>query len=148
MGWVVFLFGCLVTIPVGWALFTRPRADRFLSAVGLVMLAPIIWAAGLGLRIGPCDTPTCVTHQQQNLLLFAVGALVVVAIGLVAVAMTRPLPAAALLIVGGVLAMVSTWKVDRVTTIMFVLLTAVVVAYLMLALLPNRRPAEPGYPTG
>jgi hypothetical protein len=146
MGWAVFLIGCVVTIPVGWALFTRPRADRFLSAVGLVLLAPTIWAAALGLRIGPCDTPICVTHKQQDLLLFAVAGLVLLAVGLVLVAAIRPIPGAAVLTLAAVLVAVSTWKIDKVTTIMFGLLAATVLAYTVLGLLPNR--PEPGYPTG
>jgi hypothetical protein len=138
MGWVVFLFGCLVTIPVGWFLFARTRADRFLTAVGLVLLAPTIWSAGLGLQIGPCDTPDCVTTKQQDLLIFAVAALVVLIAAFVVIAMRHAIPGALLLILSCVLNMVATWKVDRVTTIMFFILGAGLAAYFVLSLLPNR----------
>ena len=142
MGWVVFIAGCLVTIPIGWLLFARTRGDRFLTALGLVLLPPTIWSAALGLQIGPCDTPTCVTSKQQDLLIFAVAALVVLAVALVAVGTMRAIPAAVLMTLACVLNMVATWKVDRVTTIMFFILGAGVAFYLALSLLPNR--AEPG----
>ena len=142
MGWVVFLFGCFVTIPVGWFLFTRTRGDRFLTAIGLVLLPPTIWSAGLGLQIGPCDTPKCVTNQQQNLLIFAAIGLVVLIAALVAVATRRAIPGALMLVLACVLNMVATWKVDRVTTIMFAILGAAVVAYFALSLLPNRAEAS------
>jgi hypothetical protein len=139
MGWVVFILGFLIVIPVGWFLFTRARADRFLTAVGLVLIPPTIWAAAIGLQIGPCDTPECVTNKQQDLLMFAVAGLVVLALALAAVATLRTLPAAGLMILAPVLDMVSTWKIDRVTTIMFFILAAVVVAYVVFGLLPRRR---------
>jgi len=139
MGWVVFLFGCFVTIPVGWFLFTRTRSDRFLTAVGLVLLPPTIWSAGLGLQIGPCDTPTCVTHKQQDLLIFAVAGLVVLIAALVVLALLRAIPGAALIILACVLNMVATWKVDTVTTIMFALLGIGVGLYFALSLLPTRQ---------
>jgi hypothetical protein len=138
MGWVVFIVGCLVTIPIGWLLFARTRGDRFLTAVGLILLPPTIWSAALGLQIGPCDTPTCVTSKQQDLLIFAVAALVVLALALVAVGMMRAVPAAVLMALACVLNMVATWKIDKVTTILFVILGASVVLYLALSLLPNR----------
>ena len=138
MGWVVFLFGCLVTIPVGWLLFSRTRGDRFLSAVGLVVLPPTIWSAGLGLSIGPCDTPKCVTTHQQNLLMFAVAGLIVLIGALVAIALLRTVPGAVLMILACVLNMVAVWKVDKVTTIMFALLGIAVGLYFALSLLPNR----------
>ena len=145
MGWAVFFIGCLVTIPVGWVLFARTKADRLLSVIGLVLIPPTVWSAALGLQIGPCGTPDCVTNNQQDLLVFAVAGLVLIALALVAVATLRTIPGAALMILGSVLDMVSTWKVDRVTTIMFGILAASLAAYLVLALLPNR--PEPGYPT-
>jgi hypothetical protein len=138
MGWVVFLFGCFVTIPAGWFLFTRTRSDRFLTALGLVLLPPTIWSAGLGLQIGPCDTPTCVTQKQQDLLIFAVAGLVVLIGALVLLALRRAIPGAVLIVLTCVLNMVATWKVDKVTTIMFGLLAAAAVAYLALSLVPNR----------
>ena len=142
MGWVVFIVGCLVTIPIGWLLFARTRGDRFLTALGLILVPPTIWSAALGLQIGPCDTPTCVTSKQQDLLIFAVAALVVLAVALVAVGTMRAAPAAVLMAVACVLDMVATWKVDRVTTVMFFILGAGVVLYFALSLLPNR--PEPG----
>jgi uncharacterized membrane protein len=142
MGWVVFLFGCLVTIPVGWLLFSRTRGDRFLSAVGLVLLPPTIWSAGLGLSIGPCDTPKCVTDTQQNLLMFAVAALIVLIGSLVAVGLLRAVPGALLMILACVLDMVGVWKVDKVTTIMFALLGISVGLYFALSLLPRRADPE------
>jgi uncharacterized protein YacL len=138
MGWVVFLFGCLITIPVGWFLFARTRSDRFLCAVGLVLIPPTIWSAALGLSIGPCDTPKCVTDHQQNLLMFAVAGLVVLIGALVAVVLGRAIPGAALMILACILNMVATWKVDRVTTIMFGILGGAVILYLALSLVPNR----------
>ena len=138
MGWVVFIVGCLVTIPIGWLLFARTRGDRFLTALGLILVPPTIWSAALGLQIGPCDTPTCVTSKQQDLLIFAVAALVVLALALVAVGMMRAVPAAVLMALACVLNMVATWKIDKVTTILFVILGASVVLYLALSLLPNR----------
>jgi hypothetical protein len=138
MGWVVFLFGCFVTIPAGWFLFTRTRSDRFLTALGLVLLPPTIWSAGLGLQIGPCDTPTCVTQKQQDLLIFAVAGLVVLIGALVLLGLRRAIPGAVLIVLTCVLNMVATWKVDKVTTIMFGLLAAAAVAYLALSLVPNR----------
>jgi uncharacterized membrane protein len=143
MGWVVFLFGCLVTIPVGWLLFARTRGDRFLCAVGLVMLPPTVWSAGLGLSIGPCDTPKCVTTHQQNLLMFAVAGLIVLIGALVAVGLRRPVPGALLMILACALNMVGVWKVDKVTTIMFGLLGVAVGLYFALSLLPRR--ADPQY---
>ena len=142
MGWVVFIVGCLVTIPIGWLLFARTRGDRFLTALGLILVPPTIWSAALGLQIGPCDTPTCVTSKQQDLLIFAVAALVVLALALVAVGMMRAVPAAVLMALACVLNMVATWKIDKVTTILFAILGASVVLYFALSLLPNR--AEPG----
>jgi hypothetical protein len=142
MGWVVFIAGCLVTIPIGWLLFSRTRGDRLLTALGLILLPPTIWSAALGLQIGPCNTPVCVTSKQQNLLIFAVGALVVLALALAAVGTMRAVPAAALMALCCVLNMVATWKVDRVTTVMFFILGAGVVLYFALSLLPNR--PEPG----
>jgi hypothetical protein len=138
MGWVVFIVGCLVTIPIGWVLFARTRGDRFLTALGLILVPPTIWSAALGLQIGPCDTPTCVTSKQQDLLIFAVGALVVLALALVAVGMMRAVPAAVLMALACVLNMVATWKIDKVTTILFAILGASVVLYFALSLLPNR----------
>jgi hypothetical protein len=138
MGWVVFIVGCLVTIPIGWLLFARTRGDRFLTALGLILVPPTIWSAALGLQIGPCDTPTCVTSKQQDLLIFAVGALVVLALALVAVGMMRAVPAAVLMALACVLNMVATWKIDKVTTILFAILGASVVLYCALSLLPNR----------
>jgi hypothetical protein len=138
MGWVVFIVGCLVTIPIGWVLFARTRGDRFLTALGLILVPPTIWSAALGLQIGPCDTPTCVTSKQQDLLIFAVGALVVLALALVAVGMMRAVPAAVLMALACVLNMVATWKIDKVTTILFAILGASVVLYCALSLLPNR----------
>jgi hypothetical protein len=142
MGWVVFLFGCLITIPGGWFLFARTRSDRFLAAVGLVMLPPTIWSAGLGLSIGPCDTPKCVTDTQQNLLMFAVAALVVLIGSLVAIALMRAVPGALLMLLACVLNMVAVWKVDKVTTIMFFILGASVALYFALSLLPRRADPE------
>jgi hypothetical protein len=138
MGWVVFIVGCLVTIPIGWLLFARTRGDRFLTALGLILVPPTIWSAALGLQIGPCDTPTCVTSKQQDLLIFAVAALVVLALALVAVGMMRAVPAAVLMALACVLNMVATWKIDKVTTILFAILGASVVLYFALSLLPNR----------
>jgi hypothetical protein len=138
MGWVVFIVGCLVTIPIGWVLFARTRGDRFLTALGLILVPPTIWSAALGLQIGPCDTPTCVTSKQQDLLIFAVAALVVLALALVAVGMMRAVPAAVLMALACVLNMVATWKIDKVTTILFAILGASVVLYFALSLLPNR----------
>jgi hypothetical protein len=135
----------VVTIPVGWVLFARTRADRFLSAMGLVLLAPTIWSAALGLQIGPCGTPTCVSHTQKNLLILAVAGLVVLALALVALAMMRTVPGAALLLLSCLLTLVGTWKSDRVATIMFAILAASIAAYFVLALLPNK--PSPGYPT-
>src|SRR3954452_24957730 len=97
MGWVVFIVGCLVTIPIGWLLFARTRGGRFLTAVGLILLPPTIWSAALGLQIGPCDTTTCVTGRRQDLVIFAVAALVVLALALLAVGMMRAVPAAVLM---------------------------------------------------
>lgn len=138
MGWAVFIFGFVVTVPVGWFLFSRTRGDRFLCAMGLVLLAPTIWAAGLGLRLGPCDTPTCVTHKQQDLLIFAVGALVVLIAAFVLLAMRQAIPGAALITLTCVLNMVAVWKVDKVMTIMFAILAVSTVLYFALSLLPNR----------
>jgi hypothetical protein len=138
MGWVVFIFGCLVTIPVGWFLFSRTRGDRFLIAVALVMLPPTIWSAGLGLQIGPCDTPTCVTHTQQNLLIAAVAALVALIAAFVLVALRQAMPGAALVILTCILNMVATWKIDKVTTIMFAILGVATVLYLALSIVPNK----------
>ena len=139
MGWVVFILGFLIVIPIGWALFTRMRADRFLSVVGLVLLPPTIWSAAIGLSIGPCNTPGCVTNKQQDLLMFAVAGLVLLLLALAAVATMRALPAAVLMILASVLDMVSTWKIDRVTTIMFAVIAVVAAAYLVFGLLPKRR---------
>src|SRR3954468_11175613 len=144
MGWAVFLIGCAVVVPIGWVLFTRTRADRFLTVVSLVLLAPTIWSAALGLSIGPCDTPTCVTNKQHDLLIFAVAGLVVLLLAMVAIGLLRTIPGAALLILAVVLDMVSTWNVDRVTTIMFGILAGAVAAYVVFGILPSRRP-QPDY---
>jgi hypothetical protein len=144
MGWAVFLGACAVTILAGWWLFTRTRGDRFLLVVGLVLLPPTIWAAGLGLKIGPCDSTACVTHTQRNLLVIAVAALVMLVLALVALATARVIPGAVLMILAGVLDIVATWKVDRVVTIMFAILAAAAVTYFVASLLPNR--AQPGLP--
>ena len=138
MGWAVFIFGVVVTIPVGWFLFSRTRGDRFLCAMGLVLLTPTIWAAGLGLQLGPCDTPTCVTHKQHDLLIFAVAALVILIAALVVIAMRQAIPGALLITLCCVLNMVAAWKVDKVMTIMFAILAASTVSYFALSLLPNR----------
>ena len=146
MGWVVFFFGCLVTIPVGWLLFSRTRADRLLSAIALVLLPPTIWSAALGLSIGPCNTGSCVTHKQHNLLALAVAALVLLVLAVVALALSHTIPAAVLMAVSSVLTLVSVVKIDTVTAIMFGLLAAAVVVYLILALLPARSRPAPGLP--
>jgi hypothetical protein len=138
MGWAVFIFGFVVTIPVGWFLFSRTRGDRFLCAMGLVLLAPTIWSAGLGLQLGPCDTPTCVTHKQQVLLIFSVAALVVLIAAFVVIVMMQAIPGALLIALSCVLNMVGAWKLDKVMTIMFAILGVGTVAYLALSLLPNR----------
>jgi hypothetical protein len=138
MGWAVFIFGFVVTIPVGWFLFSRTRGDRFLCAMGLVLLAPTIWSAGLGLRLGPCDTPECVTHKQQDLLIFAVAALVVLIAAFVVIAMRQAIAGAVLVTLSCVLNMVAVWKVDKVMTIMFAILAVSTVLYFALSLLPNR----------
>jgi hypothetical protein len=148
MGWAVFAIGCLAPILAGWALFTRTRADRFLSVVGLTLVPPTVWSAALGLKIGSCKSTTCVTTSQRNLLVVAVAALVVLALALVALAVLRTIEAAFLMTLAAALALVSTWKVDRVTTIMFGILAGAVAAYLVLGLLPNRRSPEPDYPVG
>jgi hypothetical protein len=148
MGWVVFLVGCLLTVPVGWLLFTRTSADRFLSLVGITLLPPTVWSAALGLKIGSCKSTTCVTHSQRHLLLFAVAALVVLVLALAALAVERRIAGAALMTLAPVLTAVSTWKLDRVSTVMFGILAGAVAAYLVLALLPNRASPQPGYLSG
>jgi hypothetical protein len=146
MGWAVFLIACFLTIPIGWLVLTRPRADRFLAVVGLTLLVPTIWAAAIGLKIGPCDSTSCVTHTQRNLLVLAVPALVVLGLALVAIFRRLAVPAAALMTLAAILDFVATWKVDRVTTVMFGILAGAVATYLVLALLPNRASETPGFP--
>jgi hypothetical protein len=146
MGWAVFLIGCFITIPVGWLLLARSKADRLLSVVGLTLLPPTIWSAALGLEIGPCKVGSCVSHSEHNLLVVAVGAFVALALGLAALFVLRTLAGAALIFLAGILGVVAVFKIDKVTVVMFALLAAVAALYAVLALLPNRTSTEPGFP--
>jgi hypothetical protein len=145
MGWVVFLIGVFVVVPVGWFLLARTRADRFLTVVGLTLLPPTIWSAALGLKIGPCKVGSCVSHSEHNLLVFAVAAFVVLVLALVALALLKTVPGALLMTLAGALGVVSAVKIDTVTALMFGILTAAAALYFTLALLPAvRSRPEPG----
>ncbi len=146
MGWVVFIFGCLITIPIGWALFSHTRSDRLLSVMGLILLPPMIWAAAIGLGIGPCKEGSCVTHQQKNLLTLAVIGLVVLVAALVALYLQQALVGGALMFVASVLLVFSVRKIDKVTAIAFGILAAAVAVYTVLFFLRGRPERAPDYP--
>jgi hypothetical protein len=146
MGWAVFLIGCAIPVVAGWYLFAHTRADRLLTVVALTLLPPTIWAAALGLKIGPCKTGDCVSHSERNFLTIAVVGLVILVLAVVVLVLGRALIAAGLVVVSGVLGAVSVGKIDTVAMVMFVVLAASAAAYLV-ALVRNRAGAGvPDYP--
>jgi hypothetical protein len=139
MGWVVFLIGVFVVVPVGWLLLAHTRADRFVTVVGLTLLPPTIWSGALGLKLGPCKVGSCVSHSQHNLLVFAVAAFVVLVVALVALALLKTVPGALLMTLAGALGVVSVAKIDTVTALMFGILAVAAGLYFLLVLLPGMR---------
>jgi hypothetical protein len=139
MGWVLFLIGVFVVVPVGWLLLARTSADRLLTVVGLTLLPPTIWSGALGLKIGPCKVGSCVSHSEHNLLVFAVAAFVVLVVALVALALLQTIPGALLMTLAAALEVVSAVKIDTVTALMFGILAGVAALYFILALLPAVR---------
>ena len=146
MGWALFLIGCAVPIVAGWYLLAHTRADRLVTVVALILLPPTIWAAAIGLKIGPCKTGDCVSHSQRNFLTIAVIGLVILVLAVVALVLGRALIAAVLVALSGALSAVSVGKIDTVATVMFAVLAAAAATYLV-ALIRNRAGAGvPDYP--
>jgi hypothetical protein len=146
MGWVVFILGCLVTIPAGWALFSHTHSDRLLSVVGLTLLPPTIWAAAIGVGIGPCKEGSCVTHTQKSLLTLAVAGLVLLVLALAALYLQQVIIGGGLMFVAAVLDVISVAKIDKVTAIGFALLAAVIAVYTVVRLVRSRPERAPDYP--
>jgi hypothetical protein len=147
VGWVVFIFGCLITIPIGWALFSRGDADRLLSVIGLILLPPTIWGAGIALGIGPCDEGSCVTHQQKNLLWLAVVAVVLLVVAFVLLYMQQRMIGGGVMLVAAILGLVSVTKIDKVLAIAYGLLAASIAAYVIVQWSRSRPEAQtPDYP--
>jgi len=146
MGWVVFIFGCLITIPVGWALFSKSNADPGLSVTGLILLPPTIWGAGIGLGIGPCKVSECVTHQQKNLLGLAVIAVILLIASFVLLFLGNRMIGGIVMFVAAVLGVFSTAKIDKVLAISYGLMAATVATLVIVQWSRSRPERAPDFP--
>lgn len=146
MGWVMFLLGLALPVPVGMFLIGKRRANLPLTLLGLVALPLVLWSASLYLEIGPCGVPDCMSSTEHSRLVLAVPGLVLLVAGYVLLAIRQTWAAAASLILSFLLTGIGVAKTDRTVAVTLFILTAAGIGYLVHMYTSRADMTVPDYP--
>jgi hypothetical protein len=122
--------GLALPLVVGWWALGKTKADRALVLLGLVSLPLLVWAASLGLKIGPCDVPECMSSTQHSHYIFSIIGLVVVLAGFVVLSREQRVAGGILVVIGQLLGAYSMIHTDTASLITFLILAAAAGGYL------------------
>jgi hypothetical protein len=139
--------GLLLPIPVGYFLIGKRRASVPLTLFGLISLPLLVWGASIGVGIGPCSVPSCISHTQHSHLVITVVALVILVVAFVLLGLRYFWPGGVVLVVAELVGAYSMTKVDTPITITLIILAGLAIAYLIyryMEELPESR--VPDYP--
>jgi hypothetical protein len=146
MGWVMFLIGLALPVPIGMFLIGKRRANLLLTLLGLVALPLVLWSASLYLKIGPCGVPDCMSSSEHSQLVLSVPGLVLLVAGYVLLAIRRTWAAGAALILSFLLTAIGVAKTDRTVTVSLCLLAATAIGYLVYLYANRVDTTVPDYP--
>jgi hypothetical protein len=146
MGWVMFLIGLALPVPVGMFLIGKRRSNLALTLLSLVALPLVLWSASLYLKIGPCGVPDCMSSSEHSRLVLAVPGLVLLVAGYVLLAMRQTWAAGVVLILSYVLTAVGVAKTDRTVTVTLSILAGAAIAYLAYLYANRVDTTVPDYP--
>ena len=146
MGWVMFLIGLALPVPIGMFLIGKRRSNLALTLLSLVALPLELWAASLYLKIGPCGVPDCMSPSEHSRLVLSVPGIVLLGAGYVLLAMRQTWAAGAALILSFVLTAVGVAKTDRTVTVTLGILAAASIGYLIYLYANRVDTTVPDYP--
>ena len=146
MGWVMFLVGLVLPVPVGMFLIGKRRANIWLTLLGLVALPLVLWSASLYLKIGPCGTPDCMTNSEHSRLVLSVPGIVLLVGGYALLAIKQTYAGGVSLILSFLLTGVGVAKTDSTITVTFAILAAAAAGYLIHLYINRVDTTVPDYP--
>jgi hypothetical protein len=122
--------GLALPVLVGWWLIGKAHADLPLSLIGLTSLPLLVWGSSLGAKIGPCDVPTCMSSTQHSHFVISIVALVIVAVGFVALTRAPRMIGGLVIAVGQFVGAYSMLTTDTASAITFIILGVAALGYL------------------
>jgi hypothetical protein len=146
MGWVMFLIGLALPVPIGMFLIGKRRSNLALTLVSLVALPLELWAASLYLKIGPCGVPDCMSSSEHSRLVLSVPGIVLLVAGYVLLAIRQTWAAGAVLILSFVLTAVGVAKTDRTVSVTLGILAGGALGYLIYLYANRVDTTVPDYP--
>jgi hypothetical protein len=146
MGWVMFLLGLALPVPIGAFLIGKRRANLPLTLLGLIALPLVLWSASLYLKIGPCGVPDCMTSSEHSQLVLSVPGLVFLVGGYVLLAVRQTWAAGAALILSFILTALGVAKTDRTVTVTLFILAAAGIGYMINLYMNREDMTVPDYP--
>jgi hypothetical protein len=121
--------GLALPILVGFVVIGKTKADRPLTLIGLVSLPLLVWGASLGLKIGPCDVPQCMSSTQHSHYVFAIAGLVVLAGAFYVLTRGQQMIGGLIVAVAQLLGAYAMLKTDTASAITFLILCAAALGY-------------------
>lgn len=146
MGWVMFLIGLALPVPVGMFLIGKRRGNLLLTLLGLVALPLVLWSASLYLKIGPCGVPDCMSSSEHSRLVLSVPGIVLLVAGYVLLAIRRTYAAGVALVLSFLLTGIGVAKTDSTITVTFAILAAGAAGYLIYLYVNRVETRVPDYP--
>jgi hypothetical protein len=122
--------GLALPVLVGWLVLGKAHADVPLSLIGLTSLPLLVWGSSLGAKIGPCDVPTCMTSTQHSHFVISIVALVIVAVGFVALTRAPRVVGGLIIALGQFVGAYSMLTTDTASAITFIILGVAALGYL------------------
>ncbi|HEY7632803.1 MAG TPA: hypothetical protein VH817_19010 [Thermoleophilaceae bacterium] len=130
MGWVMLFVGLALPILIGSVVIGKTKADLPLTLIGLVSVPLLVWGASLGLKIGPCDVPQCMSSTQHSHYVIAIVGLVVLAGAFFLLARGQQMIGGLVLALAQLLGAYSMLKTDTASAITFLILCVSALGYL------------------
>ena len=147
MGWVFLFIGLLVPVPIAYAMIGWKGANVPLTLFGLISVPMLVWGASIGVGIGPCDVPSCVSHTEHSHLVISIAALVILAVSFVLLALHYFWPGGIALVVAELVGAYSMLKTDTPTAIAMIILALLAGMYLVYRYMDELDEARvPDYP--
>ena len=122
--------GLALPVLVGWLVIGKAHADLPLSLIGLISLPLLWWGSSLGAKIGPCEVPTCMTSNQHSHFVISIVALVIVAVGFVALTRAPRIVGGLIIALGQFVGAYSMRPTDTASAITFIILGLSALGYL------------------